>query len=176
MDPRVRAILAQYEEEERQEQKKSKPKTPEPPRNLEDWLERRPAGLQEWPDKVVFDSKFEISVSSVGLGSLQNIMDDLAQHARILSRWYVIRTSSCCHVIAVKRWPDQIACLQWFEISQTAFRDQTANFDWNLASVRFRCIPLFLLCIPFVLLFVYECAVQSRTVIGIEGYSLPQVK
>lgn len=81
MDPRVQAILAQYEEEERQEQKKSKPKTPEPPRNLEDWLERRPAGLQEWPDKVVFDSKFEISVSSVGLGSLQDIMDDLAHHA-----------------------------------------------------------------------------------------------
>ena len=86
MDPRVQAILAQYEQEEKQEQKKSKPKTPEPPRNLEDWLERRPAGLQEWPDKVVFDSKFEISVSSVGLGSLQDIMDDLTHHARILSR------------------------------------------------------------------------------------------
>jgi len=81
MDPRVQAILAQYEQEEKQEQKKSKPKTPEPPRNLEDWLERRPAGLQEWPDKVVFDSKFEISVSSVGLGSLQDIMGDLAHHA-----------------------------------------------------------------------------------------------
>lgn len=86
MDPRVQAILAQYQEEEKQEQKKSKPKTPEPPRNLEDWLERRPAGLQEWPDNVAFDSKFEISVSSVGLGSLQDIMDDLAHHARILSR------------------------------------------------------------------------------------------
>lgn len=84
MDPRVQAILAQYEEEERQEREKHRPKTPEPPRNLEDWLERRPTGLREWPDKVVFDQKFEISVSSVGLGNLQDIIHDLAHHARIL--------------------------------------------------------------------------------------------
>ena len=84
MDPRVQVFLAQYEEEEREERKKHKPKTPEPPKTFEEWLERRPEGLKNWPDEIDFDKKFEVSVASVGLGSLQDITDDLAYHARIL--------------------------------------------------------------------------------------------
>lgn len=81
MDPRVQVFLAQYEEEEREERKKHKPKTPEPPKTFEEWLERRPEGLKNWPDEIDFDKKFEVSVASVGLGSLQDITDDLAYHA-----------------------------------------------------------------------------------------------
>ena len=84
MDPRVQAILKQYEEEERKEELKHKPTTPEPPKSFEQWLERRPTGLKEWPDAVDFGKEFSISVASVGLGSLEDIMGDLAQHARIL--------------------------------------------------------------------------------------------
>jgi len=81
MDPRIQAILAQYEEEERKEQTKNKPKTPEPPTSFEQWLERRPTGLKEWPDAVEFEKEFNISVASVGLGSLEDIIDDLGHHA-----------------------------------------------------------------------------------------------
>ena len=88
MDPRVQAILAQYEEEERKEKAAEKvklqPKTPEPPKSFEQWLERRPKGLQQWPDAVVFEKEFTVSVASVGLGSLDDIIDDLGRHARIL--------------------------------------------------------------------------------------------
>jgi len=84
MDPRIQAILAQYEEEEQKEALKYKPKTPEPPKSFEQWLERRPTGFQEWPDSVEFDKDFSISVASVGLGSLDDIIEDLGSHARIL--------------------------------------------------------------------------------------------
>ena len=84
MDPRVQAILAQFEEEERQEKLKLKPKSPEPPKSFEQWLERRPTGLKQWPDAVEFEKEFNISVASVGLGSLEDIIDDLRRHARIL--------------------------------------------------------------------------------------------
>ena len=86
MDPRIQAILAQYEEEKGEEKKKHKPKTPEPPKSFEQWLERRPPGLKEWPDAVEFDKEFGVSVASVGLGSLEDIMDDLGHHARILRK------------------------------------------------------------------------------------------
>lgn len=85
MDPRVQAILAQYEEEERKEKAAEKvklqPKTPEPPKSFEQWLERRPTGLQQWPDAVVFEKEFTVSVASVGLGSLDDIIDHLGRHA-----------------------------------------------------------------------------------------------
>lgn len=84
MDPRIQAILAKYENEEKQEAQKHKPTTPEPPKTFEQWLERRPAGFKEWPDAVDTGKEFNISVASVGLGSLEDIMDDLAHHARIL--------------------------------------------------------------------------------------------
>ena len=95
MDPRIQAILAQYEEEERKEQTKNKPKTPEPPTSFEQWLERRPTGLKEWPDAVEFEKEFNISVASVGLGSLEDIIDDLGHHARILQD---LRMYSCYNV------------------------------------------------------------------------------
>ena len=87
MDPRIQAILAKYENDEKGEAEKhaDKPATPEPPKTYEQWLERRPAGLQRWPDDVDIEKEFEISVASVGLGSLEEIMKDLGRHARILS-------------------------------------------------------------------------------------------
>ncbi|CAH3045987.1 unnamed protein product [Porites evermanni] len=81
MDPRIQAILAQYEEEEQKEALKYKPKTPEPPKSFEQWLERRPTGFQEWPDSVEFDKDLSVSVASVGLGSLDDIIEDLGSHA-----------------------------------------------------------------------------------------------
>lgn len=84
MDARIQAILAQYEEKEKEEELKHKPKTPEPPKSFEQWLQRRPEGLKQWPDAVEFEKEFNISVASVGLGSLEDIMDDLGHHARIL--------------------------------------------------------------------------------------------
>lgn len=84
MDARIQAILAQYEEEERKEELKQKPKTPEPPKSFEQWLQSRPEGLKQWPDAVEFEKEFNISVASVGLGNLEDIMDDLGHHARIL--------------------------------------------------------------------------------------------
>lgn len=83
MDPRIQAILAQYESEEKAEIEKNKPKTPEPPKTFEQWLERRPDGLRAWPD-VTDEKEFNISVASVGLGSLDDIIEDLGRHARIL--------------------------------------------------------------------------------------------
>lgn len=84
MDPRIKAILAKYENEEKEEVRKHKPKTPEPPKTFEQWLERKPKGIVEWPEAVDFEKEFNISVASVGLGSLDDVMDDLARHARIL--------------------------------------------------------------------------------------------
>lgn len=84
MDPRIQAILAQYENEEKVEAIKKKPKTPEPPKTLEQWLERRPKGFERWPEEVTDGEEFNISVASVGLGSLDDIMEDLGHHARIL--------------------------------------------------------------------------------------------
>ena len=84
MDPRIQAILAQYENEEKAEVLKHKPKTPEPPKSFEQWLERRPEGLQGWPAETEDSKEFNITVASVGLGSLDDIMDDLGHHARIL--------------------------------------------------------------------------------------------
>lgn len=83
MDPRIQAILAKYENYEKGEAEKhaDKPATPEPPKTYEQWLERRPAGLQRWPDDVDIGKEFEISVASVGLGSLEEIMKDLGRHA-----------------------------------------------------------------------------------------------
>lgn len=83
MDPRIQAILAKYENDEKGEAEKhaDKPATPEPPKTYEQWLERRPAGLQRWPDDVDIGKEFEISVASVGLGSLEEIMKDLGRHA-----------------------------------------------------------------------------------------------
>ncbi|KAJ7326104.1 hypothetical protein OS493_027954 [Desmophyllum pertusum] len=81
MDPRIKAILAKYENEEKEEVRKHKPKTPEPPKTFEQWLERKPKGIVEWPEAVDFEKEFNISVASVGLGSLDDIMDDLARHA-----------------------------------------------------------------------------------------------
>ncbi|KAL9986612.1 hypothetical protein ACROYT_G000783 [Oculina patagonica] len=81
MDPRIKAILAQYENEEKPEAKKNKPKTPEPPKTLEQWLERRPKGFERWPEEVTDGEEFNISVASVGLGSLDDIMEDLGRHA-----------------------------------------------------------------------------------------------
>ncbi|PFX26536.1 Protein FAM227B [Stylophora pistillata] len=89
MDPRIQAILAKYENEENEEAEKhvDKPTTPEPPKTLEQWLERRPAGSERWPDDVDSGKKSEISVASVGLGSLEEIMEDLGRHACILFGW-----------------------------------------------------------------------------------------
>ena len=84
MDPRIQAILAQYEEEEKREELKHKPKTPEPPKSFEQWLQGRPEGFKQWPDAVEFEKEFNVSVASVGLGSLEDIMIDLGHHARIL--------------------------------------------------------------------------------------------
>lgn len=85
MDPRIQAILAQYENEDKAEVLKHKPKTPEPPKNFEQWLERRPAGFQSsWPVDPEDLKEFNVTVASVGLGSLDDIMDDLGHHARIL--------------------------------------------------------------------------------------------
>ena len=84
MDPRIQAILAQYEHQEETEEEKSKPKTPESPKTFEEWLRRRPKGRPDWPETIDADSKFDISVESVGLGSLNEIMADLGRHARIL--------------------------------------------------------------------------------------------
>lgn len=82
MDPRIQAILAQYENEEKAEVLKHKPKTPEPPKNFEQWLERRPAGFQSsWPVDPEDLKEFNVTVASVGLGSLDDIMDDLGHHA-----------------------------------------------------------------------------------------------
>lgn len=83
MDPRIQAILAKYENEENEEAEKhvDKPTTPEPPKTLEQWLERRPAGSERWPNDVDSGKKSEISVASVGLGSLEEIMEDLGRHA-----------------------------------------------------------------------------------------------
>lgn len=91
MDPRIQAILAKYENEENEEAEKhvDKPTTPEPPKTLEQWLERRPAGSERWPDDVDSGKKSEISVASVGLGSLEEIMEDLGRHACILFGWCV---------------------------------------------------------------------------------------
>ena len=85
MDPRIQAILAQYENEEKAEVLKHEPKTPEPPKSFEQWLESRPAGFQlSWPAEPEDLKEFNITVASVGLGSLDDIMDDLGRHARIL--------------------------------------------------------------------------------------------
>ena len=83
MDPRIQAILAQYEHEEKAEVLKHKLKTPEPPKSFEQWLERRPEGFRDWPETEDLE-EFNITVASVGLGSLDDIMDDLRHHARIL--------------------------------------------------------------------------------------------
>lgn len=83
MDPRIQAILAQYENEEKAEALKNKPKTPEPPKSFEQWMERRPEDCQDWPETEDLKA-FNITVASVGLGSLDDIMDDLGHHARIL--------------------------------------------------------------------------------------------
>lgn len=83
MDPRIQAILAKYENEENEEAEKQpdKPATLEPPKTFEQWLERSPAGLQRWPNDVDTGEKFEVSVASVGLGSLEEIIEDLGRHA-----------------------------------------------------------------------------------------------
>ena len=84
MDPRIKAILAQYENEEKAQVTKNKPQTPEPPKSLEEWLER--SGFVRWPVEEAGEKEFNISVASVGLGSLDDIMKDLGYHARILCR------------------------------------------------------------------------------------------
>jgi len=84
MDPRIQAILAQYENEEKEEVLKRKPKTPEPLKSFEQWLERRPEDFQGWPAETEDLKEFNITVASVGLGSLDDIIDDLGHHAPIL--------------------------------------------------------------------------------------------
>ena len=87
MDPRIKAILAKYDHEEEAELKIEK--LAEPPKSLEEWIQNRPEGLRDWPDSLERgEGEFNISVDSVGLGSIEDIMEDLSKHARILKRQF----------------------------------------------------------------------------------------
>lgn len=82
---KIQAILASYEDSS-SEEIEEKPRPPSPPKNLEEFIEVcLPDGMKEWPSGEEVDEilNLNLTIDSVGLGGLENIMKDLEKHARI---------------------------------------------------------------------------------------------
>lgn len=86
MDARIQAILASYGNDEEGTEEEEIPRSPSPPNNLEEFLDTLPEGLKEWPNSHDLDEleNLNLTIESVGLGSLEEIMEDLSTYARIL--------------------------------------------------------------------------------------------
>ena len=97
MDPRIEAILAKYDNEV-EESQLAVEKSSEPPKTLEEWIQSRPEGLKDWPDPLDRGvGELNISVDSVGLGHMEDIVEDLSTHACILETeciFYAVHTFS----------------------------------------------------------------------------------
>ena len=85
MDSRIQAIMATYDQDEEGDEKKKEVEViPEPPKTLEEWIQNRPEGFQDWPDPLDRgEGGLNLTVNSVGIGGLEEIMADLEVHARI---------------------------------------------------------------------------------------------
>lgn len=81
---RIQAILATYEDND-SEEIEEKPRSPSPPQNLEQFINTLPEGMKKWPNDEDVDDllNLNLSVDSVGLGGLEDIVKDLEKHARI---------------------------------------------------------------------------------------------
>lgn len=84
-DARIQAILASYEDDDNVEKEEEKPRSPSPPANLDEFLKTLPEGNKDWPSKEDLDEilNLNLTIESVGLGSLEEIAKDLSKHARI---------------------------------------------------------------------------------------------
>lgn len=81
VDSRMQAILASIEQQESEDEGQRRLRENSPPRSLEDFLA---SSNRNWPSTLDDEDDLALSVDTIGLGTLEEIKDDLCSFARIL--------------------------------------------------------------------------------------------
>lgn len=80
VEPGMQAILASIKQQESEDEGQKRARENSPPGSLEDFLATNP----NWPSTIDDKDDLALSVDTVGLGSLEEIKEDLCSYARIL--------------------------------------------------------------------------------------------